>query len=50
MTVWEIASVDETDKKKLDDLLANGWQPFSVVVDTSRSVVWLRRVKPKDAS
>lgn len=43
---WEVKTADWASKR-LDELLADAWEPFAAVGDKQGHVVYLRRTKPR---
>jgi hypothetical protein len=43
MAFWQVAQCAWSDTQRLDDLLAEHWEPFAVTETHGEATVWLRR-------
>jgi hypothetical protein len=43
MSFWKLAQCAWSDTSRLDDLLADRWEPFAVTESHGEATVWLRQ-------
>ena len=48
MTKWQLERIyyDADDHADVDQMLADGWEPFAVTTETGPPRIWLRRIAP----
>jgi hypothetical protein len=50
MSFWQVAQCAWSDTSRLDDLLADRWEPFAVTESHGEATVWLRRATERIAA